>query len=115
MPSKWEIINGVKYPVVDDNWATTEEEEMVSLPRGYWLAIETHKERNEAALTIQKYVRIYTKRRVPKYFQKQWENFKTESLENITEAVVSIHPEPEPEPETMYTRLKARRGGLWIL
>ena len=59
MPSKWEIINGVKYPV-DDNWATTEEEEMVSLPRGYWLAIETHKKRNEAALTIQKYVRIYT-------------------------------------------------------
>ena len=56
MPSKWEIINGVKYEV-EGLEAQDEEEEMVSLPRGYWSAIEDHKRRNEAAVTIQKYAR----------------------------------------------------------
>ena len=56
MPSKWEIINGVKYPV-EDLETEVDGEEIVSLPRGYWSAIEDHKRRNEAAVMIQKFAR----------------------------------------------------------
>ena len=53
MPAKWQIINGVKYPVEDYAPTPPEDGEEVYLPRSYWKA-KAQKE-GDAATIIQKY------------------------------------------------------------
>ena len=66
MPGKWQIINGVKYPVEDHASPTPpEDEEEVYLPRSYWKAKAQAQAQKEvdAAITIQKYARRLLKTR----------------------------------------------------
>jgi len=64
MPGKWQIINGVKYPVEDHASPTPhEDEEEVYLPRSYWKAKAQAQKEGDAAITIQKYARRLLKTR----------------------------------------------------
>jgi hypothetical protein len=54
MPGKWQIINGVKYPVED--FASSPPEDEVYLPRSYWKA-KKEATAIAAATIIQKYCR----------------------------------------------------------
>ena len=65
MPGKWQIINGVKYPVEDHASPTPHEDEEVYLPRSYWKARAQAQAQKEvdAAITIQKYARRLLKTR----------------------------------------------------
>ena len=67
MPAKWQIINGVKYPVEDYAPTPPEDGEEVYLPRSYWKAkaqVQAQKE-GDAATIIQKYAQRWLKTGAP--------------------------------------------------
>ena len=79
MPGKWQIINGVKYPVEDHASPTPHEDEEVYLPRSYWKARAQAQAQKEvdAAITIQKYARriiVYQTIEFPVdlFIEKEW-------------------------------------------